>query len=156
MYGDHLAELFEAELACLRQLHGSLRREYEALLAADSAAIELATQAKTQVLSSQADLTRRRQEYLGQAGFEATSHGLDCLIRSCDNTGQLLDMLSELSALGQQCHHANRVNGRLIAQKQQQTLGALNILRRADQSPATYSGAGGAVDSGSNRLLGKA
>jgi len=154
--GDQLAALFDGELACLRQLHDSLSREYEALLAADAPGIERATQAKTRALADQVKLTQRRQEYLGHAGFEATSQDLDAGIRGCDNARQLLDLRSELSALGQQCHDANRVNGRLIAQKQQQTLGALKILRQADQNPSIYSGAGGSVDGSSNRLLGKA
>jgi len=153
---DRLAALLEAELACLRQLEAVLAGEHEALLAADAPAIERATAAKNGALGEQAQCGLQRQQYLQETGFEADSRGLDDCIGSCAEPTRLLELRDGLNALLQQCHEANRLNGRLIGHRQQQTRSALNVLRRSEQGPSTYTDAGDAVNSGSNRLLGKA
>ena len=149
-----LAALFAAELSGMRQLRDILHREYRALVDADVVALEQVTGEKNQVLSRQSELNRQRQEYLDRSGLGAG--GLEDFLSTCDNAGQLRDSQQELKVLAQQCHEANRSNGRVIVQKQQHTLGALSILRRSEPCSPTYSGEGNAVDDASNRLLGKA
>jgi len=156
MPGDHLAAMLDGELNCLRHLQDALAAEHEALLAADAPAIERATAAKNRSLGEQATLMQRRQDYLLEAGFAASSEGLADCIRGCANAARLQDLRSELNTLLQACHEANRLNGRLIGHRQQQTQSVLNILRQAEQAPATYTDAGGAVNTGPNRLIGKA
>ena len=156
MPGDQLAALLDSELTCLRHLHDALMAEQEALLAADAPAIEQGTIAKNRALGEQVELIQHRQDFLLEAGFEATSAGLADCIRGCANATWLEDASSELNTLLQQCHEANRLNGRLIGQRQQQTRNALNILRQAEQAPATYTDAGSAANTGPSRLIGKA
>ena len=141
---QHLADLFDLEMACLRELRDILALERSALLAGDIPALEEVTGRKGEILERQSTAAQQRRTWLageGQALPEAAA-------------AQRKQALQELA---QQCHEANRDNGRVIARKQQHTAAALGILRQSDAAgSATYSGAGSAVDAGSSRLLGKA
>jgi len=154
---DQVRGLLDQEVENLQSILSILQREYDALIASDITAIEQVTSLKNQALSIQAELARSRQHLLS-----ADSHGLgteDPLGHYVSSSGDaaLLSLYERLSSLAAECHTRNRTNGRLIAQKRQQTAGALDILRHTDSTGATYSphGEPGATEQ-SGRSLGKA
>lgn len=140
----HLADLFDLELGCLGELRDILAQERAALLAGDIPALEEITCRKGEILERQSGAAQQRREWLATAG-----HALP--------EAAAAQRKQALQELAQQCHEANRDNGRVIARKQQHTVAALGILRQSDAAGSTtYSGAGSAVDASSSRLLGKA
>lgn len=147
---QQLAGLFESELDCLRELRDILALERAALLDRDIPALEEVTGRKVRILERHSDAARQRREWLARTGQE--------LPGSPDAVSADVNLRTqELQELAQQCHEANRNNGRVIARKQQHAAAALGILRQSDAAvPATYSGAGNTVDTSSSRLLGKA
>lgn len=154
--GQQLAALFDRELVCLRQLRDVLGREQQALLEVDVLALEQATREKNQVLVEQVELARQRQEFSDRAGISDDNDALQAFFSGCENRAELVECRTALQALARQCHEANRSNGRMIAQKQQHTQGALGILRQVEPAAPTYSGDGDAQGGRSSRLLGKA
>ena len=153
---QQIAALLNHEVASLDRLQDVLKQEYDALLSADIEAIERATSGKNLALKTQADATQARQRLTISSSFSGTEEGLQQLLASCDNREQLVPLYSRLVSLAKQCHASNRTNGRLIMQKQQQTLGALNIIRQTNSDAATYSGQGKTMATGATRTLGKA
>jgi len=139
-----LAELFDLELGCLGELRDVLAAERSALLGGDIPALEEITRRKSEILERQSGAARQRREWLATAGSSLPE-------------AAAAERRQALQVLAQQCHEANRDNGRVIARKQQHTAAALGILRQSDAAGSTtYSGAGSAVDASSSRLLGKA
>ena len=122
----------------------------------DIAAIEHATVSKNRALAIQADATNSRRSFTVQFGVGESEAEIQQLIADCENRKQLTSSFSELISLAQQCHEANRANGRLIAEKQQQTLQALNIIRQTDSNLPTYTGRGEAINTPGTRSLGRA
>ncbi|MCB1679433.1 MAG: flagellar protein FlgN [Halioglobus sp.] len=154
--GRQLAQFLEREQDSLQRLRDVLSRERRALLEADVPALEAATAEKHRALQQQAEAVARRRDYLQRAGFADTAQGLTDCIAGCDDHSQLRAVQAALQTLARTCRDANRDNGRLISRKQQQTRGALDILRRSDGAAPTYTGGGNAVAAASGRLLGKA
>jgi flagellar biosynthesis/type III secretory pathway chaperone len=154
--GAQLASLLAREIECVEQLREVLDRERLALLEADAPALEQVTREKNRVLGNQVEATRLRLEYIEQSGLAASGEPMDTFIAASDNGQELAECRQQLQELARQCHEANRNNGRMIARKQQHTLGALGILRQSETASPTYSGVGGALDNRSSRLLGKA
>lgn len=154
-FRQQLASLLARELTSLQGLHELLDQEYTALVNADVGALEQITPKKNQALAEQAVLTQSRRDFAAQsaAGAGAT---LEQLIASVDNPEELSTALARLTALARQCQEANRTNGRLILQKQQQARGALEIIRQTENSSPTYSGLGKTTETQDSRSLGKA
>lgn len=135
---DQVRGLLDQEVENLQSLLNILRREHDALVNSDVEAIEQITGLKNQALSIQADLTNYRQRLLTNAQGGATDDPLSDYVATSDDS-ELEALYTRLSSLAEECHRHNRTNGRLIAQKHQLTLGALDILRRTDSKGATYS-----------------
>lgn len=153
---EQLHQLLDREIENLQALRGVLHQEYEALVSADINAIEQLSDTKSQVLSVQADLTSTRRHFVESTSGNGSDESLEQYITDCGNQ-ELLQTFSRLSALAMQCNVSNRTNGRLIAQKQQQTRSALDILRHTDSNSATYSNAGTtSASEQAGRTLGKA
>lgn len=153
---EQLRALLDQEVENLQSLKTILQREYDALLDSDIGALEQVTGLKNQALSIQAGLTNNRGRLVTSILGNAEEDRLAQYVAASGNT-QLENLFSRLSALARQCHELNRTNGRLIAQRQQHTLGALDILRHTDSTGATYSLSGKADSADqSGRTLGKA
>ena len=153
---QQLSGALNHEADCLQQLLDILKQEHEALLAADIDALERVTASKNQVLAAQLDAESTRHRVLSQSSFDSTDEGLRQLIAKCDNREQLNDSVSRLNSLTQQCRANNRINGRLIMQKQEHARGALNVIRQTSNTASTYSGQGKTTATQINRTLGKA
>tara|TARA_R110002110_G_scaffold405241_1_gene624181 strand:- start:15378 stop:15863 length:486 start_codon:yes stop_codon:yes gene_type:complete len=151
-----LKQLLQNELEALRRLADVLQQEQQALLDNDVPAIEVATREKNDALAQQADGAARRADALATLGFVAERQTLRSFLERAADADELLALQGALNDLAAQCHEDNRNNGRLIAQRQQQSQGALKVLRQMDGAAPTYSGSGDAVESGASRLLGKA
>lgn len=153
---EQLHGLLNQEIENLQALRGVLHQEYEALVNADISAIEQLSETKSLVLSTQAQLTDSRRRLVQNTSGNGSDENLEQFIASCDNH-DLMQTFSRLTALAMQCNVSNRTNGRLIAQKQQQTRGALDILRLTDSATSTYSNAGKTSgNEQAGRTLGKA
>lgn len=151
-----LRSLLDQEVENLQSLHTILQREYDALLKADAAAIEQGAALKNQALSIQSHLTENRRRWLSSAPGQATEIRLAEYVQDYGDAG-LQALFTRLSDLAEECHTLNRTNGRLIAQRQQQTLGALDILRHTDSTNTTYSLTGKTSPADpTGRTLGKA
>ena len=148
--------LLNNELSCLKTLLDTLEREFQVLNTSDVAALEQVTQEKNNALANQATATLSRQNFVTAADCENTNQGLQQLISSYQNQQALTASIDQLHSMAEQCQNANRTNGRLISQKQQQTRNVLDILRQADSKPSTYSGQGDTVTPTEGRILGKA
>lgn len=153
---QQLAALFNQETSSLQQLQNILQEEHEALIGKDLGAIERATSSKNRALANQADATNSRRRFATQSGADEGEAGIQQLIADCENREQLASSFSELMSLAQQCHEANRANGRLIAEKQLHAQQALNIIRQTDSNLPTYTGRGEAINTPGTRSLGKA
>ncbi|NND68022.1 MAG: flagellar protein FlgN [Halioglobus sp.] len=153
---EQLRGLLDQEVENLQSLHNILQREYNALVNAEIEALEQVTVLKNQALSIQAGLTNNRGRLVISILGSAEEDRLAQYV-AASGDAQLENLFSRLSSLAQECHELNRTNGRLIAQKQQHTLGALDILRHTDSTGSTYSFSG-KTDSAdqSGRTLGKA
>lgn len=163
---DQLASLLAREVDCLERLHATLKQEHLALTHAnveidshvDTAVenLEKNTQTKNATMAEQADLAAQRGQFLLAHNYENSNAGLLKCIAESNDAPALENSLQALGALAAECQQQNRENGRLIMQKQQQTQGALNILRQNDGGGATYSGKGIAATRDDSRTLGKA
>lgn len=153
---QQLRALLDQEVENLQSLLDILTREYDSLARSDVASLEQGTALKNQALSIQAGLASKRHHLVTtHLGSHSDKQLSEYVARSGD--ASLQAAFSRLSELAEQCHDKNRSNGRLIAQKQAQTRGALDILRHTDSSSATYSHSGKAATSEkSGRSLGKA
>ena len=140
----------------MQQLSTVLKQEYHALLEGDIAAIEGVTAKKNAALTHQANSTKSRKSFAAQRSADLSDEGIHNLIASYSNSTDLTASFSLLTTLAEQCQEANRVNGRLIAEKQQQALLALDILRQTNNSTPTYSGQGKTSNTPSSKSLGKA
>jgi len=154
--GQQLSSLLNHETISLNHLRGVLEQEYEALSGPDIAAVEGAIAAKNQALANQADATMSRKNFAAQSCGDQSDEGMRGLIASCENRSELEPVFFDLLQLAAQCHEANRINGRLIMEKQQQALRALNIVRQTDSHLPTYSGQGKATTTPAARSFGKA
>jgi len=153
---QQLRFLLNQETSSLQQLENVLKQEYDALMATNIEAIESAISLKNQALASQADATMSRKNFTTQLSVDHGDEGLQQLIASCDNSDELAASIAGLTSLAKQCHDANRTNGRLIMEKQQRAILALNIVRQTDNNLPVYSGQGKALNKPSSRSLGKA
>tara|TARA_B100001540_G_scaffold314303_2_gene338965 strand:+ start:2464 stop:2937 length:474 start_codon:yes stop_codon:yes gene_type:complete len=153
---QQLRALLDQEVENLQSLLEILTREYDSLARSDVAALEQGTALKNQALSIQAGLASKRHHLLStHLGGHSDKQLADYVAGSGD--AALQAAFARLSELAEQCHDNNRSNGRLIAQKQAQTRGALDILRHTDSTGATYSHAGKtSADAKTGRSLGKA
>lgn len=153
---QQLSGTLNHETDCLQRLLDVLKQEHEALLAADIDAIERVTTSKNQALAAQLEAESTRHKLLSQASFDNTDDGLRQLIAKCDNREQLNGFVARLNSLTQLCRASNRINGRLIMQKQEHARGALNVIRQTSNAEPTYSGQGKTTATQANRTLGKA
>lgn len=140
----------------MEQLQDILKREHQALVKADVAQLEQITQDKTQALQYQAQVKDRRSALAQSRGGVESSEELEALFTGFDNAQQLRAMHAAFLQLAETCNEANRANGRLIAQQQKHTVGALNVLRQTERDVPVYSGQGAAVESRTGRILGRA
>lgn len=154
--GQQLVSLLRLETTHLQHLLDALELEFESLKSGDVEAIEKSTQAKNKALAKQAEATLSRQRFVATTTANDSEAGLQQLITHCENSAELSEVYEQLTSLATQCQNTNRINGRLILQKQQQTRSALNIIRQADNETSTYSGQGGNVSNTPSRTLGKA
>ncbi|MCR9104351.1 MAG: flagellar protein FlgN [Gammaproteobacteria bacterium] len=155
--GSALAEIFEQEIDSLTQLQSILQQEYDALVNADIDAIESLSARKNAALTLQAKLTQARQGMVRDAALSDTPEGLQQLITQSQDSEALALAYRKLTELAALCHESNRINGRLIVQKQRQANEALDILRRTDSAAPTYSSQGKTASTGpGGRTLGKA
>ena len=153
---DQVRGLLDQEVENLQSLLSILRREHDALVNSDVEALEQITGLKNQALSIQANLTNSRQKLLASTQGGAVNDQLADYVASGDDS-TLEALYMRLSSLAEECHSQNRTNGRLIGQKHQLTLGALDILRHTDSKGATYSLSGKASGPDqTGRSLGKA
>lgn len=151
-----LLSLLEAETTSMQKLLGILKREYDALLSADIAALEQITAEKNAAIAAQSQATLERQNATTAASYSGTDLGLEQLIDTCENREQLREYFSNLMLLARSCQTENRNNGRLIIQKQRRAKGALDVIRQSEDNTPTYSLQGKASDSLETRSLGKA
>ena len=156
MSAQQLASLLSREVDCLQALLSILNTEHNALLSGDVEAIEQITTKKNQALANQANTSLARQQFARQLTGSDSEQSLRDYITTASNRPELEACHASLLALAKQCQDENRINGRLITQKQQQAQGALNILRQTDNNPTTYSGHGDTSSQQSGRTLGKA
>ena len=153
---QQLTALFDQETSSLQQLWDVLQEEHTALTGTDIEAVERATSNKNRALANQANATSARIKYAAQSGAGDSIEEMRQLIASFSNSDELAGSFSTLVSLAKECHQANRNNGRLIVEKQQQAALALDVLRQVDSNLATYSGQGRAVSKSATRSLGKA
>lgn len=151
-----LAAILSREIDCMQRLLDVLKKEYTALINTDVGNLEQATTVKNAALAEQAELSKLRGQFLTSASYSDSLEGLQSFIADCAPSQELETALVSLTALAQQCQINNRENGRLILQKQEQTRGALSVLRQTEQSSTIYSGQGIADVTDSSRTLGKA
>lgn len=154
--GQQLSGALTHELNCLEQLLDVLKLEHDALCCADIKALERATVAKNEALAAQLGAESAREKILSDWSFDSTWGGIKQFIAKCDNREQLSGFLSRLQSLTEQCHANNRINGRLIRQKQDQASNALNVIRQTGNTESFYSGQGKTTATQINRSLGKA
>ena len=124
---DQLRGLLDQEVENLQSLLSILKREYDALVGSDIEAIEQITTLKNQALTIQADLANSRQRLLARSQGGSPDEQLRHHVASSGDA-QMQSLYTRLSSLADECHTLNRTNGRLIAQRHQQTVGALDIL----------------------------
>ncbi len=153
---QQLTSLFDQETSSLQQLWDVLQQEYTALTGTDIGAVERATSNKNRALANQANATSSRKKFAAQSGAGDSIEEMQQLIANFSNCDELASSFSTLLSLAKQCHQANRDNGRLIVEKQQQAVLALDVLRQVDSTLATYSGQGRAISKPATRSLGKA
>ena len=157
MSSQQLASLMSREITCLQTLSAILQREYDALLTTDTSELEQIVTEKNQALAAQAESSQARIQFTLQQTGNGTENELQQLIEASGAVKHGLEAsFAEITSLARQCQEANRRNGRLISQKQQQAQSALNILRQTDNTPATYSGQGDTTNQQRGRSLGKA
>jgi flagellar biosynthesis/type III secretory pathway chaperone len=148
--------LLTDETTALQYLDAILNQEYQALLKGDVTVIEDVTKKKNEALTNQAKCMKSRKYFAAQCCADLSYTGVEQLIASYSNSDDLTASFSLLTSLAQRCHDANRTNGRLIAEKQQQALLALDILRQTNKTVPTYSVQGKATSTPSSKSLGKA
>ncbi len=153
---EQLLSLFSSEVQSLRNLLAILLQEHNALTKTDIGALETATTTKNQALRIQADATKVRRTFIANAFGLQSDDEVKSIIDSCDNSQELTALYTELTTTAKQCHEANRLNGRLIAEKHQQTLRALNVIRQTDNNMPTYSSHGKTTAGSVGKSLGKA
>lgn len=153
---QQFTRLIDSELHCLQALLTTLNQEFEILTNGDVSALEQATKEKNDALAKQAAATLARQNFVINSMHENSDQGLQQLISTFQDQQALSTSIEQLRSLAEQCQSINRVNGRLITQKQQHTRNALDILRQADSKPSIYSGQGDTVTQSETRSLGKA
>jgi len=151
-----LLALVTDEVASLESLHQILLQEQQALLAADITRIETLTAEKNLALDKQSDMTRQRQLFTEQ---HTGAHSVAALLEMAGRPEQakaLVERVGALQALADQCRDLNRSNVSLIQQRQQQTRGALQVIRQTGDDTSTYSGRGKTEATDRPRTLGKA
>ncbi|MFT6276601.1 MAG: flagellar biosynthesis/type III secretory pathway chaperone [Halioglobus sp.] len=148
--------LLTDETTALQYLGDILKQEYQALLEGDIAVIENVTGKKNEALANQAQCMKSRKYFAAQCSADPSDTGMEQLIDSYSNSDDLTASFALLTSLARECHDANRTNGRLIAEKQQQALLALDILRQTKKTIPTYSVQGKADNTPSSKSLGKA
>jgi flagellar biosynthesis/type III secretory pathway chaperone len=153
---QQLLSILNQETSGLRQLLAALEQEHSALLAADIEAIETATGVKNQALEEHSKTTNTRRLHVEKNTSDPSDESLRQWVESTGERSELTLAFARLVQLAQECQESNRNNGRLIATRQRQAQGALNIIRQTDTLPPTYSGQGKAAPSTSTRSLGKA
>lgn len=153
---QQFGSLLNDETTAMLYLKDVLQQEYQALLDGDISVIECVTERKNQALIAQDQSTQSRKYFAAQCCADPSEAGVAQLIASYSNRGELEASFTQLSSLAKQCQEANRANGRLIAEKQQQALMALDILRQTNKTMPTYSVQGKADSTPSSKSLGKA
>lgn len=153
---QQLLSILNQETSGLQQLLVALKQEHNALLAADIEAIETTTVTKNQALEAYSKTTNTRRLHVAKHTSDPSDESLRQWVDRTENNSELVVAFSLLVQLAQECQESNRNNGRLIATRQEQARGALNIIRQTDTLPPTYSGQGKAAPSSSTRTLGRA
>lgn len=151
-----LLSLLDNETSSMQKLLDILKREYNALLAADVDELEKVTAEKNEAIAAQTQATQERQNATSAASYSGVDLDLEKLIDTCENREQLTEYFSNLMILARACQTENRNNGRLIIQKQRRAKGALDIIRQSENNTPTYSVQGKASDTLETRSLGKA
>ena len=153
---QQFGSLLNEETTALHYLSDILKQEYQALLKGDIAVIEHVTGKKNEALANQTKCMKSRKYFAAQCCADLSDRGMEQLIASYSNSDDLTASFALLTSLAEQCHDANRTNGRLIAEKQQQALLGLDILRQTNKTMPTYSVQGKANNTPSRKSLGKA
>ena len=154
---DHgqLEQLLRAELTTLQALAGALEGEHLALLATDVAALETATATKNAAIAAHREQQAQRLAWMQTAQL-APDTPLDDLVSAAGGGAAARQLQAELAALAADCQDSNRRNGLLILRLQEQTRGALDVLRRDESGTDLYSLSGAREHRSDSRSLGKA
>ncbi|HEX8604267.1 MAG TPA: flagellar protein FlgN [Pseudoduganella sp.] len=120
--------LLREEQRLITDLHGILKEEQQALVAADIDKLSALTPRKSEVLGRLGALADERHKALGSAGFEAAEAGMEnwlCTHGTPDDKALWNSVLSQT----REAKELNRLNGMLINKQLSHTQGALQALR---------------------------
>jgi len=139
-----LASLLDDGCAAAEAFGNALRREFEALEAADVDALSAAAEKKQECLAKLEALESRRRELLDVQGLEDDPAGMDSLIEAAGTAGLAARWRRYLELAGQ-CRQSNLTNGAIIRLRRHQATSALSAL--SGSAPPTYGrqGDGGRV-----------
>ena len=133
--------LLREEQRLITELHGILKEEQAALVAADIDKLSALTPRKSEVLGRMGVLAGERHKALGSAGFEAAEAGMEnwlCTHGTPDDKALWNSVLSQT----REAKELNRLNGMLINKQLSHTQGALQALRPPSPGGAVYGPTG--------------
>ncbi|MFL6605991.1 MAG: flagella synthesis protein FlgN [Steroidobacteraceae bacterium] len=141
---EHLGTLLTEEIAALRELEDLLKREHEVLGAQNVAAIERTAVVRQQMMCDLARTEEQRRSLCTMHGYTPDWHGLESLMRWCDQEGTLLSRLRECARRATQCRDLNDKNGILVAARLKHVEGRLAALNGGANQAVTYGPKGAA------------
>lgn len=131
-----------------------LKQEQAVLVKADVDGLIRLTEEKAKLAARMSQLTKRRHQALGAAGFEASESGMQAWLASAGASAADNKAWHELLAVMQSAKELNRVNGLLIGQHMARNQSALNVLQGNTQGGPIYGPDGQATTRiGSRRLV---
>ncbi|MDB5772388.1 MAG: flagellar protein FlgN [Burkholderia sp.] len=148
------AESFSEERQAIYSLLELLRQEQTHLIDANAEGLGKVTEEKSRIAMRMAEMAKRRQAALTDAGFAATESGMQAWIQSPSATTTDRDAWNDLLELALSAKELNRVNGLLISQQIGRNQSALNVLQGHTQGGSFYGPNGQATAKfGSRRLV---
>jgi flagella synthesis protein FlgN len=144
------------EIRAVEEFAGVLKKEEEALVAANLDILMPLTEQKGQLATRLHAILERRETALKAAGMPPGREGMAQWIAAADKTGQSGKIWARLLDLAAQAKTQNELNGKLIALHFQHNQRALATLIAAADKAMTYDASGLQKGGGTGRLLGSA